>query len=190
VARRLLPQLRHARFAHQGHPENHRSSHVQEKTEERPSLLYAGRAVALAWDRYRLLIKVKRWVAGGEIVICDRYPSGSIGAMDSPRLKEHPGHSGVKAALYDWLAGVERRLYDKIPPPDIALRLSVSIETAKQRNRERLKSDKHSEDYLETLYQQNHEWNRDGTKSIYDVSTENSIAETILRVKRAIWESL
>lgn len=190
LARRLLPQLRHVRFAPQGHAKNSSPSHDQTKMEAYPSLIYASRAVALAWDRCRLLIKVKRLAANGEIVICDRYPSGSIGAKDSPRLRPQPHHTGVRAMLYNWLAGVEQRLYNQIPPPDIALRLSVSIETAKQRNRERLKSDKHSEDYLESLYQQNHEWHRDGTKSVCDVSTENSLTETILRVKRAIWQSL
>ena len=58
------------------------------KIEKVSALLYAVRAVAVAWDRRDLLIKARRAAARGELVICDRYPSAMIGAMDSPRPKQ------------------------------------------------------------------------------------------------------
>jgi hypothetical protein len=54
--------------------------------------------------------------------------------MDSPRLQEEPAQEGLISSIYNWLAQTERGLYRHIPPPDVVLRLTVSFETAKQRN--------------------------------------------------------
>ena len=78
----------------------------------------------------------------------------------------------------------------QIPPPDIALRLKVSIETAKRRNRERIKAGKETDVYVESRHRQSRQWYRSGTQYIYDIDTEQPLSETILRAKRAIWESL
>lgn len=184
LTRRLFPKMRRHRHATQG------GSDSQPQVEEPLLLNYAINAVTLAWDRRNLTIKARRWAAEGEIVVCDRYPSEIIGAMDSPRLREQFTEGGTKAALYNWLARVEQRLYRQIPPPDIVLRLSVSIETAKQRNRERLKSTKEADDYLEARHRQSRVWHKSGTKYLYDIDTGRSLAETIINVKKTIWESL
>jgi thymidylate kinase len=162
----------------------------QPGAEEALFLNSAIKAVTLAWERRNLTTKARRWAANGEIVICDRYPSETIGAMDSPRLREQSTESGTKAALYNWLARVEQRLYRQIPPPDIVLRLNVSVETAKQRNRERVKSSKEADDYLEARHRQFREWHKSGTKYLHEIDTERPLAETILNVKKMIWESL
>jgi hypothetical protein len=70
------------------------------------------------------------------------------------------------------------------------LKLKVSLETAKQRNRTRLKMNNDSDECLEIRHQQSREWYKPGTKHIYDIDTEQSLTETILNVKKAIWESL
>lgn len=152
------------------------------------SLPYALRAVTLAWDRQRLILKTRRLAAEGEIVICDRYPSQVIGAMDSPRLEEAQSQSGQVAAIYNRLARLEKRLYAQIPPPDIVLRLRVSLETAKQRNRER--HGQEGERYLEARHRQSQDWHMPGTRHVYDIDTEQSLEETIRSVKEAIWEVL
>jgi len=154
------------------------------------ALLYAVRAVAVAWDRRALLLNARRLAAQGEIVICDRYPSEMIGAMDSPRLEAEPTASGLLPTLYNRLAKVEARLYRQIPPPDMVIKLSVSIETAKQRNRDRIKDTKESDAYVESRHRQVRNWQRPGTKYSYDISTEKSLPETIREVKRVIWEAL
>jgi hypothetical protein len=110
--------------------------------------------------------------------------------MDSPRLREQSASEGKRAVLYNWLARVERGLYKQIPPPDIVLRLSVSIETLKHRNRERVKNAKDADAYLEARHQLSREWRKSGTKYLHDIDTERSLAETMLRVKKAIWQSL
>ena len=160
------------------------------KIEKVSALLYAVRAVAVAWDRRDLLIKARRAAARGELVICDRYPSAMIGAMDSPRLQADPTKTGVIPRLFNWLAGVEQRLYKQIPPPDMVIKLSVSLETAKQRNRDRIKAGKESDAYLESRHRQVRNWQRPGTKYIHDISTEQSLPDTIRNVKQVIWSSL
>lgn len=188
VMRLLLPQLRQSRISRKALSAEPALPLQAEQSS--CSLLYAARAVALAWDRYQLLIKVRRWAANGEIVICDRYPTDTLQAMDSPRLRDYPEQNGVKATLYNRLVRLENRFYVRMPPPDCVLRLSVSVETAKQRNWNRRATGMDAEDYLEARHRQIQEWNKHGTKYSYDIGTERSLEETILSVKNAIWEAL
>jgi thymidylate kinase len=110
--------------------------------------------------------------------------------MDSRRLLENPTSPGITGAIYNWLAHLEERLYKQIPPPDVALRLKVSIETAKMRNRERVKDAKGTDDHIEYRHSENQDWYMSGTKHIYDIDTERPLNETIGSVKRIIWELL
>ena len=152
------------------------------------SLIYALRAVCLAWDRRALLLRARRASAQGEIVVCDRYPTNATGMMDSPRLREDPSQKGMTASVFNWLARVERKLYRQIPPPDIVLRLSVSLETAKKRNASREVVD--DENYLQHRHQQAKEWYMPGTRLIKDINTDLSLDETLFSIKQAIWSSL
>ena len=185
--RNLLPRLRTSHLEGQGYPMNPTQS---PKVESLSSLVYALRAVTLAWDRRHLLIKARRSAANGEIVICDRYPSERVGAMDSRRLQENPTKGGPIGAIYNWLARLEEQMYKQISPPDIVLQLGVSIETIKKRNRERIKAGKGQSANIESRHRQSQDWHRSGTKYLYDIDTEQPLAETILSVKRVIWESL
>jgi thymidylate kinase len=185
LARRLLLQRRHSKVATQKSPDS-----SPPKTDRLSGISHAIRAVALAWDRRRLVMKVRRAAARGEIIICDRYPTETTGAMDSPRLWEQSSKKSRLSAFYNRLARFEQRLYRDIPPPNVVLKLKVSLETAKQRNRTRLKADNDSDEYLEIRHQQSREWSKVGTKYIYDIDTGQSLAETILSVKKTIWEAL
>jgi thymidylate kinase len=187
--RRSMPRLRTTRIEGGGVAAT--SDRTTTKTMGLNSLVYAFRANVLAWDRRNLLLKNRRAAASGEIVICDRYPSAKVGVMDSRRLQEDPSNEGIVARIYNRLARLEQRLYAQISPPDIVLRLKVSVETAKQRNRDRVKSDKESDDYLEFRHLQNQNWwHMNGVKYVYDIDTGGSLEETILIVKKAIWEVL
>lgn len=154
------------------------------------SLLYAFRAVVLAWDRRNLLLKGWRAAANGEIVICDRYPSNVIGAMDSPRLKEQKENSGWPTWVYNMAAGLEQQLYAQIPPPDLVVRLQVSVETAKERNRLRDKLGEETDAYIESRHLHAREWHRTDTGRVFDVDTGQPLAETMLEIKDIIWRSL
>lgn len=187
----LLPLARGV-FPSQRHQSQQAAAATKKSSDGQPSkrsasLLYALRAVSLAWDRSQLLRKVHRHAAAGEIVICDRYPADVAGGTDGPRLRIQEGKQG---RLVNFLARVEQRLYTRNAPPDIAVRLHVSIATAKQRNQARSKSDKHSDEDLEIRHQQVAAWKKTGTKVVRDIDTEASLEATILSVKEAIWESL
>jgi thymidylate kinase len=188
LIRRLLPGLRTSRL--EGHVSTNRPTGSPSASGGLPALIYALRAVSVAWDRRQLLVKARRSAAHGDIIICDRYPSETIGTMDSPRLRECSAQTGIGPAIHNWLARLEHRLYEQIPPPDIVLQLNVSLETAKQRNRERIKADKESDAYVESRHRQHQDWHKAGTRHSYDIDTGQPLAETILSVKRAIWESL
>ena len=188
LARRLWPRLRTSRL--DGHRIELDQDEILPKTTGVSGIIYALRSVSLAWDRRRLLIKARRLAADGEMVICDRYPSEIIGAMDSPRLQEKLSASGLLSIIFNRLARLEKRLYEEIPPPDVVLKLKVSVETAKKRNQERIKVGKETDEYLESRHRQSQEWNMAGSKYIYEIDTEPSLAETISCVKKAIWESI
>jgi thymidylate kinase len=188
LARRLWPQLRTSRM--EGHVSMQDQVQSPPKTTGLSGLIFALRSVSLAWDRKRLLVKARRMAAENKFVICDRYPSETIGVMDSPRLEENPNAKGALGALFNRLARVEKQLYREIPPPDIVLKLKVSVETAKQRNRDRIKVGKETDEYLESRHRQSGEWYMAGAKYIHIIDTEQSLDETILSAKRAVWESL
>ena len=164
------------------------SNPSRHKFEGLSSFPYALRAIALAWDRQRLTSKARQLAAKGEIIVCDRYPSAIIGNMDSPRLEEEPLRTGRVAAIYNRLARVEKQLYRKIPPADIVLKLAVSVETAKKRNRSRNEQDKDA--YLEARHRQCLDRHMPGTKYVIEIDSEQTLEETVRDVKRALWESL
>lgn len=186
--RRFMPQMRTSRL--EGHVSIAEDKPETPKTKGIAGLIYALRSVALAWDRCRLLQKNRRRAANGEIIICDRYPSEKIGAMDSPRLERRHGSGGLVMRIYNGMARLEAKLYRQIPPPDLVLQLQVSIETAKQRNRDRIKAGKESDDYLESRHRQSTNWQIPGKILIYDIDTEQPLGETILLVKKTVWEAL
>lgn len=188
LVRRLWPRFRTSRV--EGHVSDSDREETLPNLTGLSGIIYALRSVSLAWDRRQLLIRTRRLAASGEIVICDRYPSETVGAMDSPRLQENRSASGLLGIIFNALAHLESQLYIEIPPPDIALKLKVSVETAKKRNQERIKIGKETDEYLESRHRQSQEWNKFGTKYIYEIDTEQSLAETISCVKNAIWESI
>jgi thymidylate kinase len=160
------------------------------KTSGVTGLIYALRAVSLAWDRSRLLVDTRRAAANGDIVICDRYPSQVVGAMDSPRLRADQLGEGFIAPVYNWLSRLEQRIYRRIPPPDIVLQLNVSIATAKQRNQTRVKTVKESDAYVELRHRQYTAWRMTGVKSLREVDTERPLQESIEIVRKLVWEAL
>ncbi len=155
-----------------------------------PPLMYCVRAALVAWERRRLLNKVKRWAANGDIVVCDRYPSSEIGAMDSARLPLHNGKGGLSSGLRNWLTRVEHSIYREMPAPDIVFSLQVPVDVAIARNRERIKVDKESDSYVMSRHALGYDWQRPGTGRIINVQTDDSRENTIRRVKTELWDLL
>ncbi|MEM7067043.1 MAG: hypothetical protein AAF572_28250 [Cyanobacteria bacterium P01_B01_bin.77] len=150
------------------------------------SWLYALRAVLVAQDRYRLACEIRRQAVNGRLVICDRYPSTIIGAMDSPRLHLIEGTSW-KIRLFNRLTRLEHRIYGQIPPPDLVVQLTVPLKVALQRNRDRQKFE--DEAYVLQRHQQ-------AIVPIYphtlviSLDTGKSQSDTIQAARRIVWRAL
>jgi len=154
------------------------------------AILFALRAVVLAYDRRRAVRKTRRAAARGDVVICDRYPRTQVGAMDGPRLNAATDVRGSMSRLYAALTRIEEHLYHGLPQPDVLIELTVSVESAKQRNRSRVKSGMHTDEDLESRHLGSQgTWNVRSDRR-WRISTEGPLEETALAVKRAIWESL
>jgi thymidylate kinase len=149
-------------------------------------LISALRSVFLAYDRRALLTRMFARAANGHIVLCDRYPSLSNGASDSPQLQQ----SAVSQSQYPLqyrLAGIEKRLYREIPPPDLVISLSVPVEVALRRNKIRGKEE--PEDYVRLRHLRSSGLDF-GNTPICEINTDQPLAKTVLEVKKAIWDAL
>jgi thymidylate kinase len=181
----VLPLLRKA-------TPQHRMSRVQHSPggeDAGPvSLLYALRAVLLAWDRRALAVKVRRKAAQGGIVICDRYPSVVVGAMDSARLKVPVG-AGWRNKLLGFLARIENHLYRLVPPPDTVIRLTVPVEVAIARNQERQKKGKEADAYVLRRHTIDTVPTFPMSRTI-ELDSNQPRAQTINAARQIVWESL
>lgn len=186
IARKIISSQAISRIKNQTSPGD--SNLSRHKFNGLSSLLYALRAITLARDRRSVIFKARRLAAKGEIIVCDRYPSKKIGVMDGPRLKGEFFKKSLIVSIYNHLARFEKQLYRQIPPPDLVLKLNVSLETAKKRNHGRDERDKDT--YLEARHRQYRKWFMPEAKHVVDIDTEQTLEETLCDVKKAIWESL
>jgi thymidylate kinase len=165
-----------------------RTSEIEPKNKRKVSLLSMMRCAMIAFDRRKLLLKAYRRVSRGAIVICDRYPSCTVGAMDGPRLNLHL-LGDCSFSFKKILTKMENRIYKEIPPADIVLELSVPLETAVKRNINRRKHGKETEEYVRRRHAEA------GTVSseksiLYRINTEAPIKDTLLFIKDIIWSHL
>jgi thymidylate kinase len=149
-------------------------------------ILFAIRAVLLAYDRRSLLVKAYRKSAGGALVLCDRYPSQRSGFADSPQLLHYP-LSKDKYPLKYLLARLERRLYKEIPPPDLVISLHVPMEIAIQRNQIRSKTE--PEDYVRLRHAQSSNLVFENT-SVHKINTDQPLEKSVHQIKKVIWNML
>lgn len=150
--------------------------------------LYALRSWCLAYDRYRAVKRAHRWANSGRIVICDRYPTAVVGAMDSPRLSA--SHPTIMASKFlSWISRKERRLYESMPRADLIVRLAVPVELAVYRNRERVKADKEGEEFVRLRHSKWEQQEFD-CRDIVTIDTSQNIEQVFLEAKQDIWQRL
>ncbi|MCK4441434.1 MAG: hypothetical protein KAU90_05470, partial [Sulfurovaceae bacterium] len=154
-----------------------------QKDEPKP-FIYLVRQVILAYDRYRLIKKYWKKTSSGEIVILDRYKSENYGVMDSKRLNT-VHYSGIKLKLAEF----ENHLYDIMPTPDVLFYLTVPVEVAVQRNHNRIKDGKESEEFIRLRHKQNRDLKYD-SHHIYIIDTNQSYESEIRDIKSKIWSIL
>jgi PST family polysaccharide transporter len=160
-------------------------------TDDKPrrrGLLYRLRAVILAWDRRALAIRLARRADRGWLVVCDRYPTPTVGAPDSARLLD-AADDGCTSRLGAWLARLEIRLYREVPPPDIVIRLNAPLDVAVDRNEVRQKAGKESAEWVTRRHKQfflpafPH-------AQVLELDTNQPRTETVRTLRRLVWAAL
>ena len=142
------------------------------------------KSCAIGMYRYLILRKAFRKASRGEIVLLDRYKSENYGAMDSKKLQSY-SYRGIKK----YIAQFENELYDRMPFPDLILKLHVDVEEAVLRNEARDKIGKEDSSFI----RKRHELNRG---LVYESNFQESIDTSgkfpliLLEVKRIIWNHL
>ncbi|MDB4603787.1 hypothetical protein OAH33_00380 [bacterium] len=148
------------------------------------SLIYVVRNLILAYDRYRVILKGRKWSRKGYVVLVDRYKSENIGVMDSPKLDPKKLKSFKR-----YLAKVENNLYHRMSLVDLMLHLRVPLDVAIKRNNERLKSDKETRSELTLRYQVNKDLVY-RAKRYHVIDTSENYNHVLSRIKALIWECL
>lgn len=149
-------------------------------------LIFALRSVFLAFDRRALLCRAFARAANGSIILCDRYPSLSTGAPDSPQLDQASIPRNRYPVRY-LLAKIEKRLYEEIPPPDLVVSLHVPVQIALMRNKTRGKEE--PEEYVRLRHLQSSGLDF-GATPVCRINTDQPLERTVLEVKKAIWDAL
>ena len=155
---------------------------------KRAGLLYRLRMVMLAWDRRALAGRLHCKAANGWIVLCDRYPSAEVGAIDGASLEPPP--PGVRGGLGGYLAQLENRLYRQIAPPDIVIRVVAPAGVAVERNRHRREPGKEkSDNYIAFNHRHVRLPSFKGAHTV-EVNTNRSRAETVQDLRSIVWQLL
>lgn len=153
------------------------------KTEKKhKSIIFVLRQLVLAFDRFFLVKNIWKKSSKGNIMLCDRYKSEDFGVMDSKRLI-YDDHSGLKKTI----SLKENKLYDSMPSPDILFYLTVPVDIAVQRNEDRIKKGKESEEFLRKRHLENQNLNYK-SKNLYRIDTNREYQEVISEIKSLIWQ--
>ena len=160
----------------------------ERRREQRYSLVYILRMTLLAYDRRKLLGRALRAATAGSVVISDRYPSESVGAIDSCCFDE-AAVAKCNSPLKRWLMNQERALYKGLPKPGLLVRLTAPIETTIERDARRLKQGGPDAAAVRRRWELESRPEFSGTPEIR-VDTNRPLDETIRTVVGAVWAAL
>ena len=160
----------------------------ERRREQRYSLVYILRMTLLAYDRRKLLGRALRAATAGSVVISDRYPSESVGAIDSCCFDE-AAVAKCNSPLKRWLMNQERALYKGLPKPGLIVRLTAPIETTIERDARRLKQGGPDAAAVRRRWELESRPEFSGTPEIR-IDTNRPLDETIRTVVGAVWAAL
>jgi thymidylate kinase len=160
----------------------------ERRREQQYSLLHILRMTLLAYDRRKLLVRALRSATAGSIVISDRYPSESVGSIDSCCFDE-AALARCNSPLKRWLMNRERALYKDLPKPGLLLRLTAPIETTIERDARRLKQDGPDAAAVLRRWELESRPEFPGT-SVIPIDTSRPLDETVQTVVKAVWPAL
>lgn len=101
--------------------------------------------LALSAERFLVLKKCQQDKSVGKLVILDRCPTEQIGQMDGPKINAVDG-------LLCKVGLLEQSFYRNSSAPDLVLRLELSVEEAKLRNKNRDKFGKETDAEIEMRF--------------------------------------
>jgi thymidylate kinase len=177
IARWLLPNERLAEY-----------EKPERRLARRYSLLYVLRMTLLAYERRKLLRRALREATAGAIVVSDRYPSETIGAIDSCCFDD-AAMTKCGSPLKRWLMARERAFYRALPRPHLVLRLEAPMDTALQRDARRGKQGGPDAQAVRRRWELESRAEFPGTPVIH-IDTGQPLDETIRTVVRAVWAAL
>lgn len=160
----------------------------ERRREKRYSLLYVLRMVMLAYERRTLLNRALRIATAGSVVISDRYPSESTGAIDSCCFDDATLEK-CGSPLRRWLMEQERALYKGLPKPDLLLCLQAPIETTIERDARRLKKGGPDAAAVRRRWELESRPELSGGLAIR-IDTSRPLDETVRTVVGAVWSAL
>jgi thymidylate kinase len=160
----------------------------ERRRDQRYSLLFVFRMTLLAYDRRKLLARALRAATAGSVVISDRFPMESVGAIDSSCFDE-AAVAKCRSPLKRWLMNRERSLYEGLPRPGLILCLEAPIETTIERDTRRLKRGGPDAAALRRRWELESRLESSGTPAIR-IDTSRPLDETVRSVVGAVWSAL
>jgi thymidylate kinase len=160
----------------------------ERRQEKRYSLVYVLRMTLLAHDRRKLLGRALRAATAGAVVISDRYPSDSVGAIDCCCFDEG-ALATCGSPLKRWLMKQERALYKGLPKPGLILRLKAPIETTIERDARRLKQGGPDAAAVRRRWELESRHQFPGVPVIH-IDTNRPLEGTVKAVVAAVWAAL
>jgi thymidylate kinase len=170
-----------------------RSTSVEMNIENRKSdfsfpYMHVIRKIILAHERLVILRKIFRMAEKGAIVICDRYPTQVVGAVDGPTFDDKIILE-QKLKFKRYLMKLERNIYRRIKTPNIVIKLHTDLHTAIERNLSRKKEGSQDSKYVEFRHKMKRQ------PAFYDVdaiviNTNRPIEGAFREVQNEIWSML
>jgi len=139
----------------------------------------------LAYERYKATKRAVKLSNKGSLVIADRYPSENIGVMDSRRIiitKDSPSFT-------KGLSNLETRCYEFCGMPDLLLNLKVPIEVSLERNNNRVKEGKETDEEIRERYRINSNLTYKAYKVI-EVDMDREKGECMNDICSLVWNSV
>lgn len=177
LARRLLPHERLSAY-----------ENTEKRQSRKFSLFYVARMTLLAYDRRKLLRHALRQAAAGAIVISDRYPSQTNGAIDSSCFDD-VAIEKCRSPLKRWLMKKEQSIYQDLPRPDLVIRLEAPMDLALQRDATRQKLGGPDAEAVRRRWELESSAKFPGSLHT-NLSTTAPLEETVRRAAAIIWSSL
>jgi len=168
-----------------------RSTEIEKKLENNSnksasvSFLHIIRKLVLAYERKKVLQFIFRSAARGSIMVCDRYPSQKVGAVDGASF-DNTLIKSQRSSLKRFLMRCESRIYESVNSPDLILSLTVDVDEAVRRAEIRDKVGPRDPDYVKFRHNMKAQPEFSHGK-VVSINTGVSLAETIKLVKQEFW---